>query len=315
MPRATFLLPPAQHLAEQPLSAVTSVALGRADRLPSGEAGRRAQLLRHVDLLPRGAWPTAALMRQLDVGDAAHAAWLFAEPVWLRADMNGVRLMAHGERMDITQDDADALLPALRPVFGDAGFLLDAPSPARWYVQLPRAAKIPKFSEPAQALGEDLFEHTDTSPESRRWRALDSEVQVLLHNHPHNAVRAEQGKPPVNALWFWGGGTLPDATVDLRSPYAQLLSDDPLARALGGLLKLGAPLPAHYATHADDRLFDLAHGQQPGRLENDWLHPALDALRAGKLDLLELDFEHGGIVQLHPRQRWRVWRKPLKTLG
>src|SRR5690606_10436229 len=169
---------------------------------------RRAQLLRRFPA-PGGGWPIAALARQADIGDADRPARLRADPGWLRADITGVRRMAHGRAPLLSRDKRGALLAARRPVFGDAGFELDAPDPARWYLRLPVEARLPAFSDPGDALGEDVFEHMDTSPEGRRWRTLASESQVILHNHPLNADRAARGQAPVNALWFWGGGRLP----------------------------------------------------------------------------------------------------------
>jgi hypothetical protein len=55
----TVLLPAQRRFAGQPLGAEMGKCLARADRLPDGEGGERAQLLRHFELLPRG-WPMAA---------------------------------------------------------------------------------------------------------------------------------------------------------------------------------------------------------------------------------------------------------------
>src|SRR5690606_34937557 len=206
----TFLLPAAARLGRQRLSGRNAALLGRGRRGSDGEAGRRAQLLRHFPLHASG-WPIAALARQAEVGDAADAAWLRADPAWLRPDINGVRLFAHGEALAVTEDERDGFLSALRPLFGDAGFALDAPHPAHWYLRLPAGTPLPAFPDPGDALGEDLFDHLDTGPEGRRWRALASEAQVLLHNHPLNARRVARGQAPVNAVWFWGRGRPPAA--------------------------------------------------------------------------------------------------------
>src|SRR5690606_17255467 len=139
-------------------------------------------------------------------GDAGDHAWLRADPVWMRPDINGVRLMAHGQALQLSPEEGGVLVEALRPLFGDAGFELDAPDPARWYLRLPADTRLPASSDPGDALGEDVFEHMDTSPEGRAWRTLASESQVILHNHPLNEARAARGRSPVNALWFWGGG-------------------------------------------------------------------------------------------------------------
>ena len=55
----------------------------------------------HFDMLPRG-WPVAAVTRQRDAGDAAQAAWLRADPAYIRPDINGARLLAHGEALALT---------------------------------------------------------------------------------------------------------------------------------------------------------------------------------------------------------------------
>src|SRR5690606_31491635 len=157
-PAATLLLPARTRLAGVPLPADVARALGRADRLAPAEPGEHAQLARHFDLLPRG-WPVAALTRALDAGDAEGAAWLRADPAHVRPDINGARLLGTGEAVGVDDVDVRAFLPALRPLFGDAGFLLDAPDPHRWYLRLPREARLPAFVAPADALGADLFDH------------------------------------------------------------------------------------------------------------------------------------------------------------
>ncbi len=311
MTTATLLLPSRARFAGQPLPSTIARTLGRADRSPIGEAGERAQLVRHFDLLPRG-WPVAALTRELDAGDARLSAWLRADPVYVRPDINGARLLAHDEAMQLGGDDIDAFLPALRPLFGDTGFTIDAPSPSRWYLRLPREAKLPVFAAPADALGADLFEHLPEGPEGRRWRALLSEAQVVLHNHPHNAVRIAAGKPPVNSLWFWGGGILPDhvttSVVTVHSADTTLLA---LASA-GGAQAL--PLAPGFASMAAATLHDLRAMRGVVALVDDWLAPALTALDRGEFETLRLDFEYGVAFAMEKVQRWRIWLKPLAGL-
>src|SRR3546814_15930088 len=75
----------------------------------------------------------------------------------------------------------------------------------------------------------------------RRWRSLLNEAQIILHNHPWNARRAAAGKPPVNSLWFWGGGMLPDSVA---THQGQVASDDVLLQALAsnaGMIPLALP--------------------------------------------------------------------------
>ncbi|NUS60983.1 MAG: phosphoglycerate mutase [Lysobacter sp.] len=304
---ATFLLPARTRFGAQALPPLFAKALGRADRTES-ESGERAQLLRHFDLLPRG-WPVAAITRAFDADDAPLSAWLRADPAFVRPDINGARLLACGDALRLDQAEADAFVSVLRPLFGDSGMPIDAPRPARWYLRLPREAKLPSMASPEEALGADLFDHLPEGPEGRRWRALLSEAQVALHQHPLNAERAAAGKPPVNSLWFWGGGVLPD---HVTTSHASVSSNEITLRALAKNANAnGADLPARFAN--DGGLFDLRPLRDLRALDADWMQPALDAVKAGTLSSLVLDCEDGARFTFLRSQRWRFWRKPLKA--
>ncbi len=309
MPRLTLLLPATAKFAGIALPASLEKALGRADR-STHETGGQAQLSRHFRLLPNR-WADAALTRVADTGeaDARLSGWLRADPAYIRPDINGARLLGIGDALGIEQADVDAFLPALRPLFGDAGVTLDAPHPSRWYLRLPREAKLPAFAAPDDALGDDVFEHIPEAPEARRWRVLSSEAQVTLHNHPRNAERMAAGKPPINSLWFWGGGVLPDhITGDSPTVY----SDDVLLHGLARVGKLEAmPLAACDGSDAD-ALVDLRSQRDPRLLVERWLAPA--AQSAAKRDAA-FDFADGTVLAMNAKQRWRFWRRPLASLA
>ncbi|QIL20659.1 phosphoglycerate mutase [Thermomonas sp. HDW16] len=305
MARLTLLLPSTAKSAGLPLPADLAKALGKADRA-AHDAGRQAQLSRHFRLLPNR-WSDAALTRVVDTdeGDARLNAWLRADPAYIRPDINGARLLGIGDALGIEQADVDAFLPALRSLFGDAGFILDAPTPSRWYLRLPREAKLPAFTSPDDALGDDVFEHIPDAPEARRWRVLSSEAQVTLHNHPRNAERIAAGKPPINSLWFWGGGLLPDS---IASDRPTLYSDDVLLHGIARIGKLDAmPLAACTNTEIDDALVDLRDARDARATVERWLSPA--ASSAARRDVV-LDFADGQVFTLRANQRWRFWRKP-----
>ena len=298
-PALCVLLPERRRFAGQPVGAEAGRVLGRADRLADAEAGERAQLLRHIDLLPRG-WPMAAITRQRDAGDAALHHWLRADPAHVRPDMTGARVMAIGE-LGLDHDQAQALLAPLRPLFGDLGFQLSAPVPSRWYVALPVEARLPEFSTPEAVLGDDLFAHLPDGPEGRRWRALLNEAQVLLHNHPINQARTAAGQPAVNSLCFWGAGRLPD---HVRSVYTAVASQDPELLSLAQL--------AGITGQADGpQLLDLRQARDWSAVEQ----RLLPGLRELGRDEWALDFADGARFSLRASQRWRLWRRPLAGLA
>lgn len=345
MATATLLLPERARFASQRLPADLAQWLGRADKLGAQESrpdaadanvsdaaraiGQRARVF---DILPRG-WPVAAATRQCDVGDASLASWLRADPAYVRPDINGARLLAYGRALSLTAEDCADLLRPLRPLFGDAGFPIDAPVPSRWYLRLPKDTRLPTFANPEDALGADMFEHlpgadATTGDDGRRWRALLSEAQVVLHNHPRNAARIAAGLPPVNSLWFWGAGALPD---HVRSRFTMLHTDDEAMAAFARLAKAAtAPLPAGWspvglgdavASSAAEAgagtpgiAFDLRRIRDLTELQATWLAPLTADLRAGRLTSATLDFADGVALRLTANQRWRFWRRPLNAL-
>jgi hypothetical protein len=304
----TLLLPPRERFGGQRLSVPTGKALARGDRAQrSGDA-----LSDILDVLPRG-WPVAAASRQRDAGDAAHAAWLRADPAYVRPDINGARLLSYGDALGLNAADAAALLKPLKPLFGDAGFPIDAPVPSRWYLRLPLGAKLPDFTAPEQALGADLFDELPQGPEGRRWRALLSEAQVVLHNHPLNAQRAAAGLAPVNSLWFWGAGALPDR---VQSKYARIASDDETLTALaalGGVDVDAKPASWNGAAMSSDALYDLRDARDLAVLEGQWFAPLLSAVVDGSLAQLRFEFDDGARYDIARSQRWRFWRRPLAS--
>lgn len=306
MGTATLLLPPRARFGGQRLSQSSAQWLGRADREDIGGD----PLARAFDILPRG-WPVAAVTRQRDAGDATGSAWLRADPVFIQPDINGARLLAHGDALQLTARDAAALLPALKPLFGDVGFPIDAPAPGRWYLRLPEGARLPAMADPAQALGADLFDHLPEGDDGRRWRALLSEAQVVLHNHPHNSERVAAGLAPINSLWFWGAGRMPDHVC---SAFGTVLSDDDALQAFGAAAGAGSTsLPDRWSSANGSRLVDLRHGRDLTGLDRDWLAPLLADLQARRLDAATLEFADGHTLRLRRHQRWRFWRRPLRS--
>lgn len=301
--RLVLLLPERRRFSGQAISNEVATVLGRADPTPLQSAGERAQLLRHFDLLPRG-WPMAAITRQSDRGDAAGQGWLRADPVFIRPEMMGARLMAWGN-LGLSADETEAFLQALRPVFGDAGFPISATDPERWYLALPADTRLPDFPLPIDALGGDMLAYLPEGNEARRWRSLANEAQVILHNHPRNQARIAAGMPPVNSLWFWGGGRLPDS---VRCDYTSVPEAGDELLALAKLA--GARLQP---SETGSTLTDLRRHRDWTEVEQAHLLPGMAALKRRYSSVL-LDFADGSGYRMDASQRWRLFRRPVARL-
>lgn len=304
--RACLLLPPRARFAGEALPAGLARVLGRADA--DAAAGGVESLF---DILPRG-WPAAAVTREVDAGDAAHSLWLRADPAFVRPDINGARLLAVGEMLALSPDDAEALLQPLRPLFGDAGMPIDAGRPSAWYLRLPIGSPLPAFVAPDDALGADLFEHLPPGPEGRRWRALLSEAQVLLHQNPVNARRQAEGLAPVNSVWFWGAGRLPD---HVRTPFAVVRSPDPTVLAFARLAGAAGEGVSDWSLPECDIAIDLRHVRRFDVLCSAMLEPAAADVMRGRLESLELRWADGARHVLRKSHALRFWKRPLRVLA
>lgn len=299
----TFLLTERRRFSAQKINPDIAKALGRADKLPVLNDGEQAQLERHISILPRR-WPMAALTRQYDVKDAANYCWLRADPAYVRAEMGVVRLLSCGD-LGLTQAEADELIKPLKIIFGDLGFLLSAPQPSRWYLMLPKESKLPVFQTPDAAIGADIFAQFPSDDIAKRWRALLNEAQITLHNHPLNTERIQKGLLPVNSLYFWGGGILPD---QVKFHADRVISDDINIQSLMSHAGLGD------AKNAGAVLNDCRYIRDWAMFENNCFLPALIELKNKKYTSIVLDFADGASFELKSSQAWRFWRGPLNAL-
>ncbi|AXK71817.1 phosphoglycerate mutase [Lysobacter sp. TY2-98] len=302
----TFVLPSRQRFAGELLPDVVARALGRADRAITATG---VEIL--FDVLPRG-WPAAAVTRQAECGDAGDASWVRADPAYVRADINGARLLAIGEMLGLDADASEALLRPLRPLFGDAGMPIDAGRPNAWYLRLAPGSPLPTFPSPDDALGSDLFEQMPQGPEGRRWRALMSEAQVLLHHHPINADRLNRGLAPINSIWFWGAGRLPD---HVRTSYGSIHSQDPTVRAFAQLAGVTVAPLEMWSLPDGDAAFDLRPARNFAALCQAWIEPALAAVAAKRIGTLRLMWADGERFDIRRSQSLRFWKRPLRGLA
>jgi len=281
---------------------------------------------------PSGPLPAAALIRQSVAGDAGDALWLSADPAWVQPELNGARLLACGN-LGLRLEESMALVKALAETFEAEGMKLLVGDSQHWQLRLPTYVDVPSFPEPEEALGADLFEQLPKGEEGRRWRALINEAQVVLHNHPVNAARVARGLPPVNSVWLWGAGALPDW---VECGLGRIYSDDLLAWALGhranvdvqprsalvGPSSAGSPVGAASAakgargkvliaaeaapTEIAYSLLDL-QDVQPAEFDQVWW-PAIEArLEAGTE--IRLAFADGQRMVIRKSHRLRFWRK------
>jgi hypothetical protein len=311
MSAATLWLPPLSALRAAGVLSNLNILLARARALPAlaSDALAPARAAFTLGLAPDTPLPVAAITRVVDIQDDTDAVWLRADPAHVRADLGMARMLACGE-LGLDAETAAQLAKPLRPLFGDEGFELSTPHPARWYVKLPVGARLPAFATPDAVRGADLHAYMPEGELGRRWRKLLNEAQVLLHQHPLNRARAAAGLPEVNSLWFWGGGAQPGR---VRSAHDLVISDD---AALLGLARL-ARVPeralqpdALTQSGATAPLIDLRHAHDIAALDATWLAPLCAVWRARRIPEWTVCLASGERAVARARDAWKFWRRP-----
>jgi hypothetical protein len=267
----------------------------------------------------------APLTLLADGGEPAASTWLRADPVLLRFEGKHIRLLDH-HHFDLETAEADSLIESLNRHFAQDGIAFMSPQPKRWYARIP-SDDLPLATPLWKVAGKSILEHLPQSQGRRDWKALANEIQMLLFDHPVNAARESRGAPAVNAVWLWGAGGLPAATV---KPFNLILSDLPLARGLAmnsrAVIRPLAPAFAAFSSTEDSVLIVLhqltkilrtgdADSLSPAltRIEEDWIVPALAALRNGQIDTLRLCLPSQTVTldcRIRRSDLLKFWRRP-----
>lgn len=274
--------------------------------------------------LSPGAWHRQ-LPRMFGVNDGASVAeltrladdippreghWLRADPVHMVADQSTVLLMDR-EHLQLDASEADALVGSLNRHFGEDGWRFAFRDPMRWFVCMERPLQV-RLTALAEAAGGHLTTAMPTGADGARLRRAMNEAQMLLHTHPVNEARRARSLPEINAVWFWGNGTVPKAGD--TAPWQEVSGNAPLLR---GLAKLHGLQPAKLPPSAQEWfarapsgrcLMLMRLGQDERSLrqwESRWFAPLRDRLRRGHLgELVLLPFD----AERYHGQKWTLWR-------
>lgn len=294
------------------------------ERLPIGNFENTVCRLFGLTPQPNQDLPLASLRRFGEAG-SAEGYWLCADPVHLRADLHQVLLVAAAEELSIEPDEATQLAEQFNTTLGADGLSLDTPQPHHWYLRLDQPPRI-TTTPIAEARGHNINRLLPKGTDARRWHALLTEFQMLLHASAVNAAREAAGRPAINGVWLWGGGVLPSQLV---APAAECCGTGPLLRGLSRRAGLALQAPPANADDwqsgdpAGSQLIVLeqgralaaggdfnAWGQWLETLEHDWLAPLERLLRRGRLASLALYPCDRLIFRVNRRRLARVWRRP-----
>ncbi|CAH2793224.1 MAG: Regulatory protein, RpfE type [uncultured Paraburkholderia sp.] len=237
--------------------------------------------------------PLAPYMLRADGGDPGTATWACVQPVHVRIVHDHLVLIDPAS-LELSDEDAAALLAVVRPLIDELGVRIEAPKPSRWYLSGEDFGTLSGTS-PLRASGRNIeiwLPHEVHSGErSRVWMKLQNEVQMAWFENPVNEAREARGLPVVNSIWFHAQGKAQPVT----SPFSLVCSD---AAAIRGLaMTAGTPVAAPPATFS-------AFAALPA------LESSTNANAAGKPVLVELDPFSAPYIE----QDWARWNAAFAAL-
>jgi len=147
-------------------------------------------------------------------------------------------------------------------------------------------------------------------------RNILGEIEMALHDHEVNRRRMEEGQPPVNSLWLWGGGYAPERTT---RPQPPLFADDPLITGYWeSATAVSAEWPGSFAqcAEASVRGFVAVTPERDQRAEtlDRYLGELRELLRAGRVSRLVLLFRDGVRADVRRSQVLKFWRRDSDLL-
>lgn len=185
------------ELGDLSLSTPHEAALARARGWPATGDG----------LLP---WAVDAARRDgVAVGDRP---WGLLTPVHLHAGSEQVRL-DDPQHLQLDAACSRELFALLAPLFASEGIDLHWGASLRWYASHETLRALPTASLD-RVIGRHVDAWLPSAPAARLLRRVQSEAQILLHDHPLNARRESDGLPSVNSLWLSGCGAAPAPAAD-----------------------------------------------------------------------------------------------------
>lgn len=120
-------------------------------------------------------------------------------PCHWQVGMNEV-VMLNPSEIQLKEEESRALLAAILPYFAEDGIEVTYESPMVWRAKGTVFQDLP-FAALDKVIGQHVNAWMPSSPLARPLQRLQSEMQMLLYQHPVNDQRSLQGRWTVNSFW------------------------------------------------------------------------------------------------------------------
>lgn len=219
------------------------------------------------------------------------------DPCYLHADRD--KLLLFHQDINISTDEAEALIALIQPLLSHWGEIKQH-SPTQWSLSLVSPTQV-QFAAMDRLHGLPVTDALPKGDDSVAWIKVWNEIQMVLFDCEINQAREQRGELPINGVWFWGQGALPELHAwshisgDINDIAVLVERSASTYQPAAGL----AEVAAYPAIHCHKDISAL------NQWSDVWLQPAIHKLKYLQLHRLLLVVPGWGTYRLNSWQAWR----------
>lgn len=235
---------------------------------------------------------------------------LRADPCYLHPDRD--RLLLFADNLDISFDEAQGLIAEIQILLDEWGGELICEQADKWFLRLKSMPDI-SFSALPEVSGKNVQSFLPVGADRQDWIRLWNEIQMKLYDCDINQQRVNNGKLPINSIWFWGAGEF----IAKDKAWASIQGGHPLLEKLAVRANCSIKNTTDYCTGS------LKSGQNLWLLEDidteaDWqqqlqqldvkiFDPLWQHCKTNKLSTIRLQIPEYGEYSITPFDCWKFW--------
>ena len=313
-----------EFIPHAPMLPGLSALLNRSRRTIKNPSSFESLLGTKFTLKGQTPLPVAALTYLHDKNQPPQHHVLRADPVCLKADRDCLYFLGYGG-LQVASEEAQKLAEEINQIYVNDGWSLQIGAADRWYVCAEKKPLIETFPL-TEVFGKNIAGYLPRGAEEKKWRIVLTELQMLLHSSEVNTQRTMSQRLPINSVWLWGEGELPEHAAGHTYSFDCVWSNDALCLGLAQWAQCkNEKLPhvaneyfkqnnsgRHLIVFDDMRILAKENFQSwIAKLEDfdeKWFTPLLEAFDKRCLSNINIEIENGMVFEFAKQTIWNKWR-------
>jgi hypothetical protein len=157
---------------------------------------------------------------------------LLFRAIHLKADMQSA-IVIPLENNQVNKNDISLIIKDLKDLFKVDCDIKEVQN-GLWLMHLSQCRPAQHYPHFLSIIGKKTDSYIEQSRHALPWYKLVNEMQMFMHQHDINRNRHASGLLPINSLWLWGAGNLPEFMLNNVNWYC----DDELLRQFASVSRI-----------------------------------------------------------------------------